>query len=89
MKSVILSRPCSMFLRLSMTCLISAALSLQTGPGAVNSIQAKSLEPKAKFDSGPVADPEPTTPMPVSDFQPVIGLEVRLSLRCHQRRRRA
>jgi lipoprotein-anchoring transpeptidase ErfK/SrfK len=55
-----------MFLRLSMTCLISAALSLQTGPGAVNSILAKSLEPKANSNSGPIVRPEPTKPMPVA-----------------------
>ena len=66
MKSMILSRPCSMFLRLSMTCLISAALTLQTGPGAVNSILAKSLEPKANSNSGPIVSPEPTIPMPVA-----------------------
>ncbi len=66
MKSMILSRPFSMFLRLSMTCLISAALSLQTGPGAVNSILAKSLEPKANSNSGPTVGPEPTKPMPVA-----------------------
>src|SRR5690348_12278923 len=44
MKSVILSRPCSMFL----TCLIITAFSLQIGSGAVNTILAKSPEPKAK-----------------------------------------
>src|SRR5262247_2019835 len=66
MKSMILSRPCSMFLRLSMTCLISAALTLQTGSGAVNSILAKSLEPKANFNSSPIVGPEPTNPMPVA-----------------------
>jgi len=66
MKSVILSRPCSMFLRLSVTCLISAALTLQTGSGAVNSILAKSLEPKANVDSDPIVDPEPTVLMPVA-----------------------
>jgi len=55
-----------MFLRLNMTCLISAALSLQTGPGAVNSILAKSLETKAKSNSGPTVGPEPTNPKPVA-----------------------
>jgi len=49
-----------------MTCLISAALSLQTGPGAVSSILAKSLEPKANSNSGPTVSPEPTNPMPVA-----------------------
>lgn len=44
MKSVILSRPWSMFL----TCLIIAALSPQIGSGAINSILAKAPEPKAK-----------------------------------------
>ena len=66
MKSMILSRPCSMFLKLSMTCLISAALTLQTDPGAVSSILAKSLEPKANSNSGPTVSPEPTNPMPVA-----------------------
>src|SRR5215475_1055566 len=66
MKSMIQSRPCSMFLRLSMTCLISAALSLQTGPGAGASILAKSPEPKANSNSGPTAGPEPTSSMPVA-----------------------
>ena len=66
MKSMNLSRPCSMFLRLSLTCLISAALTLQTGLGAVNSILAKSLEPKANSNSGPTVSPEPTNPMPVA-----------------------
>ena len=66
MKSVILSRPCSMFLRLSVTCLISVGLTLQIGSGGANSILAKSLEPKTDFNSGPIAGPEPTTPMPVA-----------------------
>ena len=66
MKSMIQSRPFSMFLRLSMTCLIIAGLSLQTGPGAVNSILAKSLELKANSNSSPTAGPEPTKPMPVA-----------------------
>jgi len=66
MKSMILSRPCSMFLRMSMTCLISAALTLQIGSSAVNMIMAKSLEPKANSNSNPIADPEPTTPAPVA-----------------------
>lgn len=66
MKSEILSRPCSMFLRLSVTCLISVGLTLQTGSGAVNSILAKSLEPKANSNSNPIAGPEPTTPAPVA-----------------------
>jgi lipoprotein-anchoring transpeptidase ErfK/SrfK len=46
--------------------LISAALTLQTGSGAVNSILAKSLEPKANFDLDLIVDPEPATPMPVA-----------------------
>jgi lipoprotein-anchoring transpeptidase ErfK/SrfK len=66
MKSVILSRPCSMFLRLSVTSLISAALTLQIGSGAVNSIMAKSLEPKANSNPYPIVRPEPTKPMPVA-----------------------
>jgi lipoprotein-anchoring transpeptidase ErfK/SrfK len=66
MKSMNLSHPCSMFLRLSVTCLISVALTLQTGSGAVSSILAKSLEPTANFDSKPIADPEPITPTPVA-----------------------
>jgi len=63
---MIQSRPFSMFLRLSMTCLIIAGLSLQTGPGAVNSILAKSLELKANSNSSPTVGPEPTKPMPVA-----------------------
>jgi lipoprotein-anchoring transpeptidase ErfK/SrfK len=55
-----------MFLRLSVTCLISVGLTLQTGSGAVNSILAKSLEPKANSNSNPIAGPEPTTPAPVA-----------------------
>jgi len=66
MKSVILSRPCSMILRLSVTCLIILALNLHTGTGAVNSILAKSLEPKAKVNSGPIVGLEPANPMPVA-----------------------
>lgn len=66
MKSMTQSRPCSMFLRLSLTCLISAALTLQIGSSAVNSILAKSLEPKVNFTPGPTAGPEPTVPMPVA-----------------------
>jgi len=66
MKSVIISRPCSMFLRLSLICLISAALSLQTGSGAGASILAKSLEPKTNPNSGLIVCPEPTNPMPVA-----------------------
>jgi lipoprotein-anchoring transpeptidase ErfK/SrfK len=66
MKSVILSRPCSMFLRLSVTCLVSVGLTLQIGSGAVSSILAKSLEPKTDFNSNPIAGPEPTAPAPVA-----------------------
>src|SRR5262245_14906576 len=66
MKSMIQSRPCSMFLRLCMTGLISVALTLQIGSGAVNSILAKSLEPKANSDSGPTVEPDPTNPWPVA-----------------------
>jgi lipoprotein-anchoring transpeptidase ErfK/SrfK len=66
MKSVILSRPCSMFLRLSVTCLIIVALSLQIGSAEVNSILAKSLEPKAKLNSAPIVGLEPTYSMPVA-----------------------
>jgi lipoprotein-anchoring transpeptidase ErfK/SrfK len=55
-----------MFLRLSLTCLIIAALSLQIGSGAVNSILAKPLEPKADFNSGPAVGLEPTHPIPVA-----------------------
>src|SRR5262245_49859361 len=66
MKSMILSRPCSMFLRMSMTCLISAALTLQIGSSAANLIMAKSLEPKANSNSNPIAVPEPTPPAPVA-----------------------
>ena len=66
MKSEISSRPCSMLLRLSVTCLISVGITLQTGSGAVNSILAKSLEPKANSSSNPIAGPEPATPAPVA-----------------------
>lgn len=66
MKSVILFRPYSMVLKLSVICLIIAALSLQIGSGAANSILAKSPEPKANFNSGPIVDPEPANPMPVA-----------------------
>jgi lipoprotein-anchoring transpeptidase ErfK/SrfK len=55
-----------MFLRLSVTCLISVGLTLQTGSGAVNSILAKSPEPKANSNSLPTAVPEPTNPMPAA-----------------------
>jgi len=55
-----------MFLRLCVTCLIIVALNLQTGSGAVNSILAKSLEPKAKFNSGPIVGLEPTNSIPVA-----------------------
>jgi lipoprotein-anchoring transpeptidase ErfK/SrfK len=55
-----------MFLRLSVTCLVSAALTLQTGSGAGASILAKSLEPKANSNSGPIVGPEPTNRMPVA-----------------------
>jgi len=47
---------------MSMTCLISAALTLQIGSSAINLIMAKSLEPKANSNSNPIAGPEPTTP---------------------------
>lgn len=66
MKSLILSRPRSMFLWLSVTCLISAAIALQIRSGAVNSILAKSPEPKANFNPGPIVGLEPTNPMPVA-----------------------
>lgn len=66
MKSMILSHPYSVFLRLSVTCSIIAALALQIGSGAVNSILAKAPEPKANFNSGPIVDPEPKNPMPVA-----------------------
>ncbi|HEV2664502.1 MAG TPA: L,D-transpeptidase [Blastocatellia bacterium] len=46
--------------------MIGAALSLQTGSGAVNSILAKSPEPKANSNSGPIVGPEPPNPMPVA-----------------------
>jgi lipoprotein-anchoring transpeptidase ErfK/SrfK len=66
MKSVIPSRPYSIFLRLSVTCLVIAAISLQTGSGAVNSILAKSLEPKAKLNSTPIPVLEPANSAPVA-----------------------
>jgi L,D-transpeptidase-like protein len=66
MKSVIPSRPYSIFLRLSVTCLIIAAISLQTGSGAVNSILAKPLEPKAKSNSTPIPVLERANSAPVA-----------------------
>jgi len=60
MKSLILSRPHSMFLRLSVTCLISAALALQLGSAEATPILAKSPEPK------PIVILEPANPLPVS-----------------------
>lgn len=66
MKSLILSHPFSMFLRLSVTSLIIAALSLQIGSGAVNSILAKSPEPNAKFNSVPTVKLEPASSLPVA-----------------------
>jgi lipoprotein-anchoring transpeptidase ErfK/SrfK len=61
-KSMILSRPCSMFLRLSLTCLIIATLSLQIGSGAASSIMAKSLEP----NPAPIVVLEPANSRPVA-----------------------
>jgi lipoprotein-anchoring transpeptidase ErfK/SrfK len=66
MKSVILSRPCTMFLRLSLTSLIIAALSLQIRSGAVNSILAKSPEPAPKPNSNPIAGLEPSNSLPIA-----------------------
>jgi lipoprotein-anchoring transpeptidase ErfK/SrfK len=66
MKSVILSRPYSMFLRLSVTSLIIAALSLQIRSGAVNSILAKSPEPTAKSNTAPIVGLEPANSLPVA-----------------------
>ncbi|MBO0859199.1 MAG: L,D-transpeptidase [Chloracidobacterium sp.] len=65
MKSMIQSRPCSMFLRLSVTFLIIAALSLQIGSGAASSIMAKSLEPKAESTPAPIVL-EPSNSLPVA-----------------------
>src|SRR5215470_9143565 len=66
MKSMIQSRPCSMFLRLSVTCLIIATFSLQIGSGAANSIMAKSLEPKTAPNPAPIVILEPSSPAPVA-----------------------
>jgi lipoprotein-anchoring transpeptidase ErfK/SrfK len=66
MKSMIQSRPCSMFLRLSVTCLIIAVFSLQIGAGAVNSIMAKSPEPKAELNPTPIAVHEPSESISVA-----------------------
>jgi len=61
-KSVILSLPRSLFVRLSVTCLLSAAFTMQVGYGEAGSILAHSHESKANFPSGP----EPVNPMPVT-----------------------
>jgi lipoprotein-anchoring transpeptidase ErfK/SrfK len=66
MKSVIPFRPFSMFLRLSLTCLIIAALTLQIRSGAANSILAMPPEPKANINSNPIVSLEPTNPAPVA-----------------------
>lgn len=66
MKSVIPFRPFSMFLRLSLTGLIIAALTLQIRSGSVNSILAMAPEPKANFNSGPIVGLEPTKPIPLA-----------------------
>jgi hypothetical protein len=66
MKSVIQFRPFSMFLRLSLTCLIIAALTLQIRSGSVNSILAMAPEPKANFKSGPIVALKPTKPISVA-----------------------
>jgi lipoprotein-anchoring transpeptidase ErfK/SrfK len=55
-----------MFLKLSVTCLIIATLTLQTGSGAGASILAKSPEPKVNYGSDPIVGSEPTNPMPVA-----------------------
>jgi lipoprotein-anchoring transpeptidase ErfK/SrfK len=55
-----------MVFRLSVIGLISAALALQIGSGAVNAILAMSPEPKANSNSVPVVEPEPTNPAPVA-----------------------
>src|SRR5215475_10800828 len=63
MKSMIQSRPYSMFLRLSVSCLIIAALSLQIGAGAASSITAKSLEPRAESPAPIVLEPSNSLPV--------------------------
>jgi len=73
MKSVMQFRPFSMSVRLSLTCLIISALSLQIGSGAANSILAKSLEPATELNSAPIVVLEPATPRPVAYRSMVIN----------------
>src|SRR5262249_41400068 len=73
MKSVMQFRPFSMSVRLSLTCLIISALSLQIGSGAANSILAKSLEPATELNSAPIVILEPATPRPVAYRSMVIN----------------
>ncbi len=68
MNSVILYRPLSMVFSLSMTCLICATFALQIRSGEVNSIHAKSPEPKTNLNSAPLAVLEPALPVAYRSF---------------------
>jgi L,D-transpeptidase catalytic domain len=70
MKSVILSRPRSMFLRVSVTCLISTTLALQLGYSEASPIFASSPESKTSFRSGL----KPTDTLPGSYRSFAIGV---------------
>ena len=59
MKSVILSRSLSMIHSFCLTCLFSTTLVLNIGSTEATSILAKSPEPNAKFNSGPIVILEP------------------------------
>src|SRR5215510_4581406 len=73
MKSKIQFRPFSISVRLSLTCLIISALSLQIGSGGANSILAKSLEPATELNSAPIVVLEPATPRTVAYRSMVIN----------------
>ena len=62
LKSVVLSHPRSLFVRLSVTCLLSAAFTLQLGYSEAGSILAHSPKSKVTLPS----DPKPANPMPVA-----------------------
>jgi len=76
-KFVVLSLPRSLFVRLSVACLLSAAFTMQVGYSEAGSILSHSPESKANFPSGP----EPVNPMPVTYRSFVIkGAEGKKSL---------
>ena len=77
MKSVVLSHPRSLFVRLSVTCLLSAAFTLQLGYSEAGSILAHSPESKVDFPSG--SEPANPTPVTYSSFA-IKGAEGKKSL---------